>query len=82
MIKEYCEHWYANELYNLDEMYIFLQIQTTETDSRRSNLNRPITSNNQNTNRKENLRTRWLCYIVLPNILKNSTSSSKTLPKK
>lgn len=34
VIKEYYEHLYANDLYNLEEMDEFLQ--STETDSRRN----------------------------------------------
>ena len=74
IIREYYEKLYANKLDNLEEMDKFLSTHTLpklkweETE----NLNRPITANKLNqlskSPNKQEFRTRWLPWGILPDI--------------
>lgn len=59
---------YAKKLDSIDEVDKFIERQTTKTDSREvENLNRPITSRGWFGKHKENARTRWHHWWILPN---------------
>jgi len=44
IIREYCEHLYANKLYNLDDINNFLEKEYQNGLKEIENLNRPISS--------------------------------------
>ena len=89
IIRNYYQQLYANKLSNLNEMdayletYKFTKLNQEEID----NLNRPISSKEsevviKNLPKKQEPRTRWIPWRILPNIQKrNNTYSPEAVSK-